>query len=116
LFCNIREEHRLKAYENRELRRILVSKRSDMTGSWRKLHNEGLYNLYYSPDIIRMMNPRKDEMGRSCSTLWVKRNACRILVEKQEDDEEDLDIGGWTILKYILARMGWYGLDRSGSG
>jgi hypothetical protein len=49
----LREKHRLRAFENRVLRRIFGPRRDDMTGEWRKLHNEELHNLYSSPDIIR---------------------------------------------------------------
>jgi hypothetical protein len=49
----LREEHRLRVFENRVLRRILGPKRYEVTREWRKLHNEELYNLYSSPDIIR---------------------------------------------------------------
>jgi hypothetical protein len=47
------EEHRLRVFENRVLRRIFGSKRDEVTGEWRKLHNEELHNLYSFPDIIR---------------------------------------------------------------
>jgi hypothetical protein len=49
----LREEHRLRVFENRVLRRIFGRKRDEVTGEWRKLHNEELHNLYSSPDIIR---------------------------------------------------------------
>jgi hypothetical protein len=44
---------RLRVFENRVLRRIFGPKRDEVTGDWRKLHNEELHNLYSSPDIIR---------------------------------------------------------------
>jgi hypothetical protein len=47
----LKEEHRLRVFENRMLRRML--KREEVTGGWRKLHNEELHNLYCSPSIIR---------------------------------------------------------------
>jgi hypothetical protein len=50
----LREEHRLRVFENRVLRRIFGPKRDEVTGGWRKLHNEELHNLYSSPSIIRM--------------------------------------------------------------
>jgi hypothetical protein len=51
----VREERRLRVFENRVLRRIFGPKRDEETGGWRKLHNEELHNLYYSPSIIRIM-------------------------------------------------------------
>jgi hypothetical protein len=49
----VREEHKLRVFENRVLRRIFGPKRDGETGGWRKLHNEVLHNLYSSPSIIR---------------------------------------------------------------
>jgi hypothetical protein len=46
-------------FENRVLRRIFVPKRDEVTGGWRKLHNEELHNLYSSPNIIRIIKSRK---------------------------------------------------------
>jgi hypothetical protein len=54
-FLTLREEHRLRVFENRILRRIFGRKRDEVTGDWRKLHNEELQNLYSSPSIIRMI-------------------------------------------------------------
>jgi hypothetical protein len=48
----LREEYRLKVFENRVLRRIFGPKRNEVTGEWRKLHNEELRDLYSSPSII----------------------------------------------------------------
>jgi hypothetical protein len=48
----VREEQRLRELENRALRRIFGPKRDEVTGEWRKLHNEELHILYSSPDII----------------------------------------------------------------
>jgi hypothetical protein len=48
------EEHKLRVFENRLLRRIFESKRDGVTGGWRKLHNDELHDLYSSPSIIRM--------------------------------------------------------------
>jgi hypothetical protein len=49
----LREEHRLRLFENRVLRRMFGPKRDEVMGEWRKLYNEELNNLYSSPDIIR---------------------------------------------------------------
>jgi hypothetical protein len=51
----MREEHRLRVFKNRVLRRLFGMKRDEVTGDWRKLHNEELHNLYSLPDIIRMI-------------------------------------------------------------
>jgi hypothetical protein len=55
----IREEHTLGVFENRVLRRIFIPKRDEVTGEWRKLHNEELHDLYSSPSIIRIINARR---------------------------------------------------------
>jgi hypothetical protein len=52
------EESRLRVFENRALRRIFGSKRDEVTGEWRKLHNDELNNLYCSPDIVRVIKSR----------------------------------------------------------
>jgi hypothetical protein len=55
----LREEHRLRVYENRVLRRIFGPKRDEVTGEWRKLHNKELHDLYSSPSIIRIITSRR---------------------------------------------------------
>jgi hypothetical protein len=52
----LREEHRMRIFENRELKRIFASKKDEIVGSWRNLRNQELYNFYYSPNIIIMIN------------------------------------------------------------
>jgi hypothetical protein len=54
----LREEHRLRVFENKVLRRIFGPKRDEVTGVWRKLHNEGLRHLYSSPSIMRIIKSR----------------------------------------------------------
>jgi hypothetical protein len=65
------------------LRRIFGPKRDEVTGDWRKLHNEELHSLYSSPSIIKMDQIKENEMGRACSTNGEK-NAYMILMGKPE--------------------------------
>jgi hypothetical protein len=58
LSLTLREEHRLRVFENRMLRRIFGSLRDKVTGGRRKLHNEELHGLYYSPSIVRVIKAR----------------------------------------------------------
>jgi hypothetical protein len=55
----VREEQRLRVFENRVLRRICGPKRDEVKGGWRKLHNEELHNLYCPPNISRMIKSRR---------------------------------------------------------
>jgi hypothetical protein len=55
----LREEQILGVFENRMLRRIFGPKRDEVTGEWRKLHNEELHDLYSSPSIIRIVKARR---------------------------------------------------------
>jgi hypothetical protein len=54
----LKEERRLKVFENRVLRRIFGLKRDEKTGEWRKLHNEELHDLYSTPNIVRVITTR----------------------------------------------------------
>jgi len=54
----LREERRLRVFDNRVLRRIFGPKRDEVTGQWRKLHNEELRDLYCSPNIVRVIKSR----------------------------------------------------------
>jgi hypothetical protein len=71
-------------FENRVLRRIFGLKRHEVTGDWRKLHNEELHNLYSSPNIIRMIKSRRMRWERHITQMGETRNAYRILVGKPE--------------------------------
>ena len=63
----LREERRLRLFENRVLKRISGPKRDEVTGEWRRLHDKELYALYFSPNIILVIKSRR-QMSRTCST------------------------------------------------
>jgi hypothetical protein len=108
----LREKHRLRVFENRVLRRIFGPKRDEVIEGWRKLHNEELHNLYCSPSIIRLTMSKR--MGWAGHLARMGRGRMRIVFwwesQKERGHWEDLDIGERIILKWILERMGWYGL------
>jgi hypothetical protein len=81
----LREEHRLGVFQNRVLRRIFGLKRDEVTGEWRKLHNEELHDLYFSPNIIRIMKSRRMRWAGYVARMGEKRNAYRLLVGKPEE-------------------------------
>jgi hypothetical protein len=75
----LNEEHRLRVFENRVLRRIFGPKRNDVMGEWRKLHNEELCYLYSSPSIIRIMKSRRMRWVGHVARMGEKRNAYRLV-------------------------------------
>jgi hypothetical protein len=79
----LREERRLRVYENRVLRGIFGAKRYEVTGEWRKLHNEILNDLYCSPNIVRVRKYRMRWAG-NVGRMGEGRNIYRVLVAKVE--------------------------------
>jgi hypothetical protein len=71
-------------FENRVLRRIFGSKRDEVTGSWRKLHNEELHDLYSSPNIIRVIKSRRMESAGHVARMEETINAYSRFVRKPE--------------------------------
>jgi hypothetical protein len=59
LAMTLKEEYRLRVFEKRVLRRMFGLRRDEVTGGWRKLHNEEILNLYPSASVIKMIKPRK---------------------------------------------------------
>jgi hypothetical protein len=119
----LREERRLRVFENRVLRRIFGPKRDEGKGEWRKLHNEEIHNLYSSPDIIRQV--KANEVGGACGTHGRgKKNVQGFGGEgpKERDHLEVQGVGGRMGSEWILGRLawgvGWIGFDwlRTGTG
>jgi hypothetical protein len=69
-------------FENRVLGRIFGPRREEVTGEWRKLHNEKLNDLYSSPSIIRITKSRRMRWAGHVAPMGEKRNAYRLLVGK----------------------------------
>jgi hypothetical protein len=101
-------------FENRVLRRIFGPKMDEVTGEWRKLHNEELRDLYSSPSIIRIIKSRrmrwsghvarKGGRGTHIDYWWES--------QRERDHWEDQNVGGWIILGCILER--WDGVMWTG--
>jgi hypothetical protein len=79
----LREEHRLRIFENRVLRRICGRKR-EVDGSWRKLHNDELHSLYSSPNIVRATKSRRMRWAGHVAHMEEARVVYRILVGRPE--------------------------------
>jgi hypothetical protein len=71
-------------FENRVLRRIFGPKRDEMTGGWRKLHNEELHGLYFSPSTVRVIKSRRMRSVGHVALTGEVRNTYNILVWKPE--------------------------------
>jgi hypothetical protein len=80
----LREQHRLRVFENRVLMGILGPKRNEVMGEWRKMYNGELHNLYSSPDIIRQVKSRRMRWAGHVVHMEEKRKLYKVLVEKPE--------------------------------
>jgi hypothetical protein len=69
------EQNRPRLFENRVLRRIFGPKRDEVTGEWRRLHNEGLYDLYSSPNIIRVIKSRRMKGAGHLARMGARKGA-----------------------------------------
>jgi hypothetical protein len=102
------EEHRLRVFENRVLRRIFGPKRDEVMGEWGKLHNEELHNLYSSPDIIRQVKSRRMRWAGHVAHMGEERKVYRVLVGQPEGKRP---LGRlrhvWEDGIRILGRLAW---------
>jgi hypothetical protein len=80
----LREESRLRVFENRVLRRIFGPKRDEVRGECRRLHNKELYALYSSPNIIRVIKSRRLRWAGHMARMGERSGAYRALVGKPE--------------------------------
>jgi hypothetical protein len=109
------EEHRLRVFENRVLRRIFGPKRDEVMGEWRKLRSGELHNLYSSPDIVRQIKSRRMRWAGHVARMGEGRNVYRVLVGKPEEKRPlrrqrhrwedairmDLREIGWGVVEWI---------------
>ena len=80
----LREERKLKVFENMVLRRIFGTRRDEVTGEWRKLHNEELNELNSTPSIVRVIKSRRMRWAGHVARMGEERGVYRALVGKPE--------------------------------
>jgi len=80
----LRKERRLRVFEDRVMRKVFGPKRDEVTGEWRKLHNEELNDLYSSPNIIWVIKLRRKRWAGHVACTGERRGAYSILVGKPE--------------------------------
>jgi hypothetical protein len=105
-------------FENRVLRRIFGPKRDEVTGEWRKLHNEEFHNLYSSPQIIRQVKSRRIRWAGHVARMGEERKVYKVLVGKPKGN---IPLGRprhrWEDgIRTDLRLAGGCGLDSTGSG
>ena len=80
----MREERKLRVFENMVLRRIFGPRRDEVMGKWRRLHNEELSDLYSSPNIMRVIKSRRMRWAGHVARMGEEREVYRVLVGKAE--------------------------------
>ena len=80
----LREERKLRMFENMVLRKIFGSRRDEVTGEWRRLHNEELNDLYSSPNIVGVIKSRRMRWAGNVARMGEERGVYRVLVGKPE--------------------------------
>jgi len=102
----LREERRLRVFENRVLRRIFGPKRDEVTGEWRKIYNEELKDLYTSPNIFRVIKSIRMRWEERVARMVERRGVYRVLVGKPEGKRPlgRPSVDGRIILRWIFEK------------
>jgi len=108
----LKVECRLRVFENRALR-IFEPKRDEVTGEWRELHTEELNDLYFSPNIVRVIKSRRMRWAGHVARMGETRGVYRVLVGKPEGKRP---LGRprhrWEVsIKMDLQKVGYEGMD-----
>jgi hypothetical protein len=100
----LREERRLRIFENKVLRRIFGSRRDEVTRDWRKLHIEELNDLYSSAYIIRVIISRRMRWAGNVASMGESSGIYRFWWGnlRERDHLEDPGLNGWIILRWIF--------------
>ena len=111
----LREERKVRVFENMVLRRIFGPRSDEVKGEWRKLHNEELNDLYSSPNIVRVIKSRRMRWAGHVARMDEERGLYRVLVGNRREGDQwgDLGVDGWIILGWISRRWDvgiWTGL------
>ena len=80
----LREERKLRAFENMVIRRIFGPRRDEITGEWRRLHNEELNDLYSSPNIVGVIKSKRMRWAGHVARMGEERGVYMVLVGKPE--------------------------------
>jgi hypothetical protein len=80
----LREERKLRVFENMVLRRIFGPRRDEVTGEWRRLHSEELNDLYWSPNIVRVIKSKRMRWAGHMARMGEERGVYRVLVGTPE--------------------------------
>ena len=110
----MREGRRLRVFENRVLRRVFGPKRDEVTGEWRKLHNEELSDRHSLPNIVRVVKSRRMRWAGHVALMGEGRVLYGVLVGKPEGKRplRDPDVDGSIILRWIFRK--WEGVVGTG--
>jgi hypothetical protein len=112
----LKEEHRLRVFETKVLRKIFGPKRDEVSGEWRKLYNEEFRDLYSSPSIIRIIKSIRMRWAGHVARMGEKRNAYRLLVGKPKGKRPLARPRRMWLdnIKMDLLEKGWGGVDWTG--